>query len=124
MPLNKIDYSNTIIYKIVCKDLDVKCCYTGYTTNLTERKTSHKSDCNNETGTRYNYKVYQTIRANGGFENWSIIQIEVFPCNNRNEAGSRERVWYEILNSNMNTCVPSRSGKEWYQDNKEAIKKY
>jgi hypothetical protein len=41
MPRLPIDYSKSIIYKIVCKDLDVKDCYVGSTTNFTNRKNAN-----------------------------------------------------------------------------------
>ena len=48
MPKIPIDYSKTIIYKIVCNDLSIKECYVGHTINMTKRKCCHKSTCNNE----------------------------------------------------------------------------
>ena len=38
MPKDIINYSSTIIYKIVCKDLNVKDIYIGHTTNFIKRK--------------------------------------------------------------------------------------
>jgi hypothetical protein len=34
MPKVKMDYSNTIIYKIFCKDTNIKEAYIGHTTNM------------------------------------------------------------------------------------------
>ena len=48
MPKKEINYQNTIIYKIVCNDLNVKDVYVGNTTDFTKRKWSHKSDCYND----------------------------------------------------------------------------
>ena len=42
MPKKNIDYSKTIIYKIVCKDLAVKDVYVGSTTHFINRKYGHK----------------------------------------------------------------------------------
>ena len=42
MPKNNINYSNTIIYKIVCNDLNVKELYIGSTTDFYNRKSNHK----------------------------------------------------------------------------------
>ena len=42
MPRIKIDYSNTMFYKIVCKDLDIKDFYVGHTTDFKTRKNCHK----------------------------------------------------------------------------------
>ena len=47
MPKTKTDYSKTIMYKIVCNDLNVKDCYVGHTINWIKRKSSHKTSCNN-----------------------------------------------------------------------------
>ena len=68
--------------------------------------------------------MYNTIRNNEGWENWSMIEIEKYPCNDINEACSRERYYYELLNAKLNTNYPTRNGKEYYQDNKEYKKEY
>ena len=43
MPKENIDYSNTIIYKIRCKDINVSDIYIGHTTNFVKRKNQHKT---------------------------------------------------------------------------------
>jgi predicted GIY-YIG superfamily endonuclease len=118
MPRIPIDYANTIIYKIVCNDLDLKFYYVGYTTDFVRRKQLHKSNCNNESSKGYNTKKYKMIREQGGWDCWTMLQIEEYPCKNRREAASRERFQYENLNSTMNTQVPGRSYKEWVDENK------
>ena len=45
MPRKPIDYSKTIIYKIVCKNPEIKHLYVGHTTDITTRKRLHKQDC-------------------------------------------------------------------------------
>ena len=124
MPLRNIDYSKTIIYKIVCNDLNIKDCYVGHTTNFIKRKNEHLRTCNNSNGKCYNLKIYKTIRENGGIDNWSFIMIEKYPCNNGDEARVKERFWYESLNSNLNTYCPVRCKMEYYNANKDKIKKY
>ena len=109
MPKTPIDYSKTIMYKFVCKDLSVKDVYVGFTTNFVERKRSHKSRCTKETSPKHHFKVYQVIRKNGGWDNWSMIQIEKYPCNDVDEATERERYWCERLNAQLNTRNPNRS---------------
>ena len=59
MPIT--DYNNTIMYKIVCDDLNVKDCYVGHTINMTKRKCWHKSSCNNEKNKNHNLKIYQIL---------------------------------------------------------------
>ena len=86
MPKTLINYQDTIIYKICCNDLNVKYVYVRHTTNFIKRKANHKSNCNNSGGKIYNLKVYQTIRDNGNWDNWSMIKIEDYPCNDKLEA--------------------------------------
>ena len=131
MPKTTIDYSKTIIYKIVCNDLNVTDCYVGYTTNFTKRKTEHKRSVKSLDRNNSHLKLYVTIRETGGWENWSMIEIEKYSCLDVNEAKKRERHWYEILTPSLNMIYPIRSNlerertekyiqsrKEWYEKNK------
>jgi hypothetical protein len=113
------DYSKTIIYKLCCKNLDVKDIYVGSTCNFTRRKNKHKSDSINS-----NSKVYKFIRDNGNFQNWEMIMVEEYPCENIMQKFKRERYWYEELKATLNSGNPCRDIKEWYQDNKEKIKEH
>jgi hypothetical protein len=95
MPRLTIDYSKTVIYKIVCNDLNIIGCYVGHTTDFIRRKQSHKSHCTNEKDKKkYDFKVYKTIRENGGWDNYSMIEIEKYPCKDANEATAKEREWF------------------------------
>ena len=49
MPRLPINYEKTHFYKIVSNDLSITDCYVGHTTDFKTRKTSHKTQCNNET---------------------------------------------------------------------------
>ena len=106
MPRKAIDYKKVIIYKLVCDDLSVKDLYVGHTTDFTNRKKRHKQCCLNSNNSKHNYKVYKMIRENGDWNNWSMIEIEKYPCNDDNEARARERFWYEELQATMNTLRP------------------
>lgn len=117
MPKLPINYSNAIIYKIVCNDINITDCYVGSTTNFTKRKGEHKSKCKN-----YDYKIYQVIRANGDWINWSMILVEEFPTTSKILLEQRERYWIETLGATLNSCIPSRSEKEHYQEYKEEFK--
>ena len=122
MPKIAINFQNTIMYKLVCSDLNITDLYVGSTTNFTKRKNCHKSDCYNEGRINYGFKVYRFIRANGGWGNWSMVEIEKFTCNDSNEAHKRERFWVESLNATLNRQMPSRnrqdSGLHYRQQNK------
>jgi hypothetical protein len=125
---NKKDYSNTVIYKITCNNENIKDVYVGTTTNFKKRKSSHKSNCNNEKRAGYNYNIYKFIRKNGGWDNFSMILVENFPCNNSLESHERERYHYDILNCTLNTVTPGRThqeyNKEYREKNKEKYKEY
>ena len=43
-----MNYSKCIIYKITCKNPDIKAIYVGHTFNLYNRTIKHKSECNNQ----------------------------------------------------------------------------
>ena len=133
MPRKAIDYQKVIIYKLVCNDLSVKDLYVGHTTDFTNIKKRHKGCSINSNYNGYNCKVYKMIRNNGGWDNWSMVEIEKYPCNNKNEACSRERYWYEVLNANMNSLCPTLDlkkkkethkihSKNYYEKNKDNIK--
>jgi hypothetical protein len=124
MPRKNVDYSKTVMYKIVSNDLNILECYVGSTTDFTKRKCAHKSICANANGKHYNLKVYKFIRDNGDWHNWSMVLIEMYPCTNHLESLQRERYWCEHLNATLNSLVPSRSQKEYNVDNKEHKKQY
>jgi len=124
MPKKNIDYSNTVMYKIVCKDLNIQDVYIGHTTRFKQRKNCHKTKCQNENDTSYHEHKYKIMRENGGWDNWEMIEIEKYPCSDGNEARSRERYWYELFHSTLNTCYPNRTIKEYEIENIEHRKAY
>ena len=124
MPLTPIKYENGLIYKICCNDPNITDCYIGSTTNIIKRRQNHKTNCHNEKSKDYNMYVYQFIRDNGGWENWSLILIEYYSCNNKLELEKRERYYIEELHATLNKILPTRSRKEYYLDNVEQIREY
>ena len=122
MPKVPVDYSQTCIYKLVhFDDLNDENIYVGHTTNMVQRKYRHGNACNNINDHEYNLKKYEYIRENGGWNNWRMILVEKYPCNDTHEAIARERYWVKELKATLNTRVPGRNCSEWYQDNKERI---
>ena len=115
-----VNYSNSIIYKLCCKDPEIKEIYVGSTTNFYRRKQKHKSICNNSNDKSYNFNVYEFIRNNGGFDNWEMIEIEKYKCNDKNELRARERYFLEQLGASLNMRIPSRT----IEEKKENRKKY
>ena len=117
-----VNYQNGLIYKIVCNDTNIEDCYVGSTCNFNRRKQSHKYACNNENGKKYNLRIYKFIRDNGGWDNWSMITLEAFSCENKRELETRERKWLEDLKANLNCFIPTRTKKEY--DKLDERKKY
>lgn len=103
------DYSSTIIYKITCKDELVKDVYVGHTTDFVKRKYSHKQDSING-----KCKLYAVIRANGGWDNWQMENINFFNCKDLSEAKQREQEYFISLNATLNSVepFPVREGKK------------
>jgi len=121
-----VDYTKSIIYKLCSKDPNVTDIYVGSTTNFRSRKYDHKSKCNNksETNKKYNLKVYKFIRDNGGFENWEMIMLQEYSCENKKQLQSRERYYIELLKSSLNGQLPTRTQQEYNIDNEDKIKDY
>jgi hypothetical protein len=122
MPHTSINYVKTVIYKIVSNDLTITHSYVGHTTDFRSRKKQHKNVCNDDKAGRHNLKVYKFIRENGGWESFSMVLIEKYPCKDTHEATARERYWYETLNSQLNSIYPQRSRAEYLEDNKDIIR--
>ncbi len=110
------------IYKLCCNDPEIKEVYVGSTKNLRVRKGQHKNRCNNENDKSHNCNIYQFIRSNGGFENWNIIQLERFEFNTKYELHARERHYIELLKASLNKYIPTRTDKEYREENKDQIK--
>lgn len=119
-----VNYNNSIIYKLCCKDVEVKDIYVGSTTNFKARKCYHKSTCNNENDKSYNIKVYKFIRDNGNWDNWDMVIIEQVSCSNKLELHKQERKYIEDLKSSLNCFIPTRPHKEYREANKDKIKEH
>ena len=87
MAPKKTDYSRTIIYKIVCKNEAVDFLYIDSTTNFILRKYYHKKQCNPNTTD----PLYIKMNKLGGWDNFNMIEIEKFPCIDKNEVKAREQ---------------------------------
>ena len=111
MPKDNIDYSNTIIYKIYCKDETILDTYVGHTTNFHVRKYHHKNTCNNS---KNDLKIYNIIRANGGWNNWNMVEIAQYNCKDSTEARIKEQKHYEELKTSLNSCPPYVDKKKYF----------
>lgn len=125
MPKGTIDYSKSFIYKLCCKDVNIKDIYVGSTTNMRTRKMNHKKDCHNENSKGHNRYVYHFIREHGGFNNWEMVLVEAYCATDNMDLRKRERYWTEELKGSLHTNLPystdeekNEQKKEHYEDNK------
>ena len=75
------NYQNSCIYRIYCKNFNIKDEYNGSTKNLEERLDCHIRRCNNNTNSdnpNYHLPLYKFIRDNGGWENWIMEKLYDF----------------------------------------------
>ena len=125
MPRTPVDYSKTLIYKLIKNDdyANVNV-YVGSTTDFTRRKTEHKNTCNNENRKGYTDKKYQFIRENGGWSEWNMVEIEKHNCNDGNEARAREEYWRCHFNAQLNMIKSYTTDEERKEYNKKQQKEY
>ena len=119
---DELDYSNTIIYKIICKDTNVTDLYVGHTINFVQRQLAHKYSCINEKSSNHSCKLYQTIRQNGGWNNWTMNIVNFFNCSNKTEAREKEQEYYKSLGANLNSVEPLPS-KSKFKCKSKIVKK-
>jgi hypothetical protein len=100
------DYSNTIFYKIFCKDPSIKDLYIGHTTNFVQRKHAHKQSCINPKLESYKCKLYKCIRDNLGWDNWRMEIIGFHNCEDLHSAKVQEQLYFEEYKATLNSVEP------------------
>ena len=106
MPKTVIDYSNTIFYKISCKDDSISDLYIGHTTNFVQRKNGHKQSCNNPKSANHACKLYEFIRQNGGWDNWRMDIIAHHECHDHSHARTKEQEYFIYYHATLNSIEP------------------
>ena len=107
------DYQKGKIYKLIGYG---KTYYGSTTQLLCQRKTGHKRS----------YKNHRDCKSKEIFElgdDVDIVLVESYPCNNKEELHKRERYYIENFEC-VNKIIPTRTIKEWREDNKDKIKQY
>lgn len=121
MPSKPINYQTGKIYKIASYQTDKV--YIGSTTKqyLSDRLNQHKRDyAKYKNGKRTYVTSFELL----DFEDHHIILIEDYPSNNRHQLFSREAYWIKNDENCVNRCIPNRTQKEYYIDNKDKRKEY
>jgi hypothetical protein len=106
-------------YKLSCIDTDVELEYVGSTTNMKSRNDSHRRSCNNTNNPKYNYKVYNTIRENGGWKNWKMVELDKIFQISKRDAEMREEELRKQLRVSLNSqrCFITDEERRQYQTN-------
>ena len=109
-----MDYQNGKIYRLINNEMPDLVYYGSTCTELRKRLCQHKSD------TKRKNNSSKILFEFGKVE---IILVEKYPCSDKSELISRERFYIEN-NKCINKIIPSRTVKEYREDNKEKIKEY
>ena len=118
MPYKVANYKNGKIYKIEHLEKP-ELVYIGSTTQFNRRKANHKRACNNETGSAYNLKLYDMVRANGGWNEFKMMVIKEYPCDNKTELLIEEEKHRKEYQATLNQIRAHRTEEETKQYNKE-----
>lgn len=95
----------TIIYKIVCKDKNIRDFYIGSTINFNRRKSVHKHYCNSG----FNLKLYNFINQNQGWDNFEMEIVQKYAnIQNRNELNQIEYKFILNMNPTLNITNPGQ----------------
>jgi hypothetical protein len=106
------DYSQGKIYRLICNLTGEQ--YIGSTTqSLAKRLGGHVATTKCEKN-QYPCKSKQIIDRC----DYSIVLIEEYSCDNKNQLEMRERFFIESMDC-VNKTIPTRTPTEWYQENKE-----
>jgi predicted GIY-YIG superfamily endonuclease len=113
------DYTKGLIYKIYCNDENITDIYIGSTVDFKRRKGTHKSSCHNEKDKEYTNYKYKFIRDNGGWSNWTMIELYKYPCANKRELEQEEDRMMIELKSTLNKYRAFRTEEEIKAYNKK-----
>ena len=120
---------------ISCKDQAIADSYIGSTNDVRRRVCKHKSACHSERSVHHNHRVYQFIRANGGWDKWIVTILEEFLCHTKMDKNKKERSFIEQLKPKLNDKIPAnyQTSDQWdevayskgyYIENINHIKEY
>ena len=112
-----VDYKNGKIYKIINRETDDV--YYGSTIQtIKNRFTDHKKNYKVYLNDKYDYVTsFEIVK----YSSCKIVLVENFPCKSRYELEVRERYYIEKYKC-VNKIVPTRTRKEWKNDNKDILK--
>ena len=119
---NNVELKDYSIYKIYSDFHDDF--YIGSTINLHRRIISHKTSCNNKNDHKYNLKIYKTIRENGGWDNWQIVEIDKLINVTSIQARQSEEEWRVKIDAKLNSQRAYISKEDRDNNKKEYLIEY
>jgi len=123
--MSEEEYIHVSMYKICPKNKDLNYCYIGHTTCFNDRKKQHiKNTTNQDDKKHYHLKHYETIRNNGGWDEWEMSEIEHYKCKSKLEARIREQELIEEYGANLNSLKAYVTEEEKAQTKKNITEKY
>ncbi len=105
------------VYKLYRDGIDEF--YIGSSFDMKDRKYQHKKNCNNDKYKDYNCKVYQYIRANGGFENWKFEILVEKEFENKTALRIKEKECINLLKPSLNCRNAYQTEEEMRLQRKE-----
>ena len=118
------DYKNSVIYRIYCRDENIKDCYIGSSKCFEDRFYTHKSMCNTKHNKHHNLYLYQFIRENGGWDNFDREILEYYPCKDEEELKLKEQEYISRFKPTLNTNNAYTSEEVKIEQKKKRDKKY
>jgi len=118
-----MNFNNSVIYLFTCNDSTIDDKYIGSSINFKSRQSQHKHACNNITDKLHNKSLYQCMRDNGGFKNWSMDILENVKCSSLYELHIRECFYINNLKPNLNKTMPIRTENDFIKENIPIYKK-
>ena len=115
---------NYIMYKICPKNSNLNYSYIGHTNNFAFRKSQHKLPCIDIAHNKSHYKLYETIRQNGGWDEWEMIEIEKLIGKTKLEARIREQELIEEHGANLNSLKAYISDEQRKEIKRQITNKY
>ena len=107
-----VNYANSVVYKIMSLDPEIDDIFVGSTTAFRKRKHDHKKNCCNESSKEYKRYVYQFIRNNGGWDNWSMVVVKAYPdITSKMELFNKELKWRKKLKETLNIKIEKETTK-------------
>lgn len=130
------------VYKLVCKNPEIKDMYIGSTKNIHQRAYNHYLTSNNPTSKEYNKKSNVYIRENGGWDNFELIKLCDVEYTEIKELRKKEQEYIDTLKPTLNKSraynydgyaqiyrdsrkeQKSESNRKYYLKNKQRLQDY